>query len=81
MANIKFSQFTAEANIANFDDIVGYQGVINKRITPANLASSLVTLSGGPYLPIAAGVGNPLTGDLYIGNGTLPAVDVFINTA
>ena len=28
MANIKFSQFTAEANIANFDDIVGYQGVI-----------------------------------------------------
>tara|TARA_R100001129_G_scaffold32708_1_gene21973 strand:+ start:1750 stop:2808 length:1059 start_codon:yes stop_codon:yes gene_type:complete len=47
MANIKFSQFTAEADIANFDDIVGYQGLINKRITPANLASSLLTLSGG----------------------------------
>ena len=81
MANIKYSQFTAEADINNFDDIVGYAGAVNTRITPANLASSLITLSGGPYLPIAAGVGNPLTGDLYIGNGTLPAVDVFINTA
>jgi len=76
MANIKFSQFTAEANIANFDDIVGYQGLVNKRITPANLASSLVTLSGGPYLPLAAGAGNPLTGDLYIGDGTATKVQL-----
>ena len=76
MANIKFSQFTAEANIANFDDIVGYQGLVNKRITPANLASSLVTLSGGPYLPLAAGAGNPLTGDLYIGDGTANKVQL-----
>jgi len=81
MANIKFSQFTAEADIANFDDIVGYAGAVNTRITPANLASSLITLSGGPFLPIVAGVGNPLTGDLYIGDGTLPAVDLFINTS
>ena len=80
MANIKFSQFTAEADINNFDDIVGYAGAVNTRITPANLASSLITLSGGPYLPIAAGVGNPLTGDLYIGDGTAPAVDLFLNT-
>ena len=65
MANIKFSAFTVETDIANFDDIVGYQGVVNKKITPANLASSLVTLSGGPYLPIVAGAGNPLTGDWY----------------
>ena len=81
MANIKFSAFTPEVDIANFDDIVGYAGAVNTKITPANLASSLITLSGGPYLPIAAGVGNPLTGDLYIGDGTAPAVDVFINTA
>tara|TARA_Y100000361_G_scaffold86690_1_gene76988 strand:+ start:577 stop:1587 length:1011 start_codon:yes stop_codon:yes gene_type:complete len=80
MANIKFSQFTAEANIANFDDIVGYQGLVNKRITPANLASSLVTLSGGPYLPLVAGNGNPLTGDLYIGDGTAATVNLFFQT-
>ena len=80
MANIKFSQFTVEADINNFDGIVGYAGANNNRISPADLASSLDPLIG-PYLPIAAGVGNPLTGDLYIGNGTLPAVDVFINTA
>ena len=80
MANIKFSQFTAEADIANFDDIVGYQGLVNKRITPANLASSLVTLSGGPYLPLAAGAGNPLTGDLYIGDGTAATVNLFFQT-
>ena len=66
MANIKFSQFTAEADIANFDDIVGYAGAINTRITPANLASSLITLSGGPYLPLTAGPTVPLTGDLNL---------------
>ena len=80
MANIKFSQFTAEANIANFDDIVGYQGLVNKRITPANLASSLVTLSGGPYLPLAAGAGNPLTGDLYIGDGAAAFSNLLFQT-
>ena len=80
MANIKFSAFTAETDINNFDDIVGYGGVNNLKITPANLASSLINLSGGPYLPIAAGVANPLTGDLYIGDGTAPAVDLFLNT-
>ena len=66
MANIKFSQFTAEADINNFDDIVGYAGAVNTRITPANLASSLITLSGGPYLPLTAGPTVPLTGDLNL---------------
>ena len=75
MANIKFSQFTAEADIANFDDIVGYQGAVNKKITPANLASSLVTLSGGPYLPLTAGPSVPLTGDLNLAaTGAGPSV-------
>ena len=74
MANIKFSAFTAEADIANFDDIVGYQGVVNKKITPANLASSLVTLSGGPYLPLAGGtmVGDVIYNDnikILLGTG------------
>ena len=62
MANIKFSQFTAETDIANFDDIVGYAGAVNQRITPANLASSLVTLSGGPYLPLAGGTMTGVSG-------------------
>ena len=66
MANIKFSQFTAEADINNFDDIVGYAGAVNTRITPANLASSLIALSGGPYLPLTAGPTVPLTGDLNL---------------
>ena len=66
MANIKFSQFTAEADINNFDDIVGYAGAVNTRITPANLASSLITLSGGPYLPLTAGPTVPLTGNLNL---------------
>ena len=75
MANIKFSQFTAEADIANFDDIVGYAGVVNTRITPANLASSLITLSGGPYLPLTAGPTVPLTGDLNLAaTGAGPSV-------
>ena len=81
MANIKFSAFTVETDIANFDDIVGYQGVVNKKITPANLASSLVTLSGGPYLPIVAGAGNPLTGDLYIGDGTAAKMQLLFVTS
>ena len=52
MADIKFSQFTAEADINNFTGIVGYDGVgpANLRITPADLASSLEPLIG-PYLP------------------------------
>ena len=79
MANIKFSQFTAEADIANFDDIVGYQGAVNKRITPANLASSLEPLIG-PYLPLTAGVTVPLTGDLYIGDGSAATSNVIFQT-
>jgi len=73
MANIKFSQFTAETDIANFDDIVGYAGAVNQRITPANLASSLVTLSGGPYLP--------LTGGTLTGPGNLIIDGVFTQVA
>ena len=75
MANIKFSQFTAEADINNFDDIVGYAGAVNTRITPANLASSLITLSGGPYLPLTAGASEKLTGDLNLAaTGAGPSV-------
>ena len=79
MANIKFSQFTAEADINNFDGIVGYAGANNNRISPADLASSLEPLIG-PYLPLAAGVGNPLTGDLYIGDGTAASANMFLQT-
>jgi len=80
MANIKFSQFTAESDIANFDDIVGYAGVVNTRISPANLASSLITLSGGPYLPLTAGATAPLTGDLFVNSSTLTIGDGVSNS-
>lgn len=66
MANIKFSQFTAETDINNFTDIVGYSGANNTKITPADLASSLITLQGGPFLPLTAGATKPLTGDLNL---------------
>jgi len=71
MANIKFSQFLAEADIADFDALVGYEGLNNVRISPADLATSLTNLQGGPFLPLVAGAANPITGDsLYIGDGT-----------
>ena len=74
MANIKFSQFTAEADINNFADIVGYGGGSNLRITPANLASSLEPLIG-PYLPLTAGPTVPLTGNLNLAaTGAGPSV-------
>jgi len=75
MANIKFSQFTAETDINNFTDIVGYSGANNTKITPADLASSLVTLQGGPFLPLTAGATKPLTGDLNLAaTGAGPSV-------
>ena len=37
MANIKFSAFTTEANSANVDFLVGYQGTTMKKIAPGNL--------------------------------------------
>ena len=60
MANIKFSQFTAEADINNFDGIVGYDGANNVRIAPSDLISTL------GFLPLTAGSTVPLTGDLYM---------------
>ena len=75
MANIKFSQFVAETDVNNFTDIVGYAGVNNTRITPADLASSLITLQGGPFLPLTAGATKPLTGDLNLAaTGAGPSV-------
>ena len=79
MANIKFSQFTAEADINNFTGIVGYAGAVNTRISPADLASSIQPLIG-PYLPLAAGAGNPLTDDLYIGDGSGADANLFFQT-
>jgi hypothetical protein len=57
MANIKFSEFTAETAIAVGLFVVGYDGSTNKRI----LATDLL----GNYLPLAGGTmtGNTLHGD------------------
>ncbi len=83
MANIKFSAFTAEADIANFDDIVGYQGVVNKKITPANLATSLEPLLPfGSYLPLAGGTMTGVAGVVAPDNfkwtfGTVSALEIY----
>jgi len=40
MANIKFSAFTIETNPALVEYVVGYQGGVNVKITPADLATA-----------------------------------------
>ena len=51
MANIKFSGFTAVTDVAGIQEIVGYNGTANVRISPVNFINS----SGGPYLPLTGG--------------------------
>jgi len=58
MANLKFSQFTEQADPANVQFLVGYNGSDNVRIATSNVAD----LSA--YLPLAGGT---MTGDLVIG--------------
>ena len=61
MANIKFSAFDEATNVSAVQEIVGYNGTQNVRITPANF----VTTGGtGVFLPLAGGA---LTGSLGIG--------------
>tara|TARA_R100001460_G_scaffold14978_10_gene33386 strand:- start:1870 stop:2982 length:1113 start_codon:yes stop_codon:yes gene_type:complete len=61
MADIKFSQFTAESNPAAVDFIVGYAGGNNVRISPSDLNSGGVT-SVGLAMPAAFSVANsPIT--------------------
>jgi len=62
MADIKFSAFTAEANPASVDFVVGYAGGTNVRISPSNLNSGGVT-SVALTMPAAFSVaGSPITG-------------------
>jgi hypothetical protein len=65
MANLKFSQFTAETDTANVQFVVGYNGSTNVRISPANLtdftltgdSGSNQTISTGDTLDVAGGTG------------------------
>ena len=57
MANLKFSQFTEQADPANVQFLVGYNGSDNVRIAPSNVAD----LSA--YLPLAGGT---MTGPLVM---------------
>jgi len=62
MADIKFSAFTAEANPAAVDFIVGYAGGNNVRISPSDLNSGGVT-SVALTMPAAFSIaGSPVTG-------------------
>ena len=40
MADIKFSQFTSQTNYTSVQEVVGYNGASNVRISPSNLISS-----------------------------------------
>jgi hypothetical protein len=52
MANKKFSEFELKTTTSNVSHVVGYDGVENVRITPANFLDT----TGGPYLPLAGGI-------------------------
>jgi len=65
MANIKFSGFTEVTSISAVQEIVGYNGTQNVRITPANFLSSL---PGGPFLPLTGGT---MTGDLKLNDAVV----------
>ena len=47
MANIKFSQFTVGNVPSDIDFVVGYKGADNIQISPANLLSGYLPLTGG----------------------------------
>ena len=61
MANKKFSEFELKTTTSNVSHVVGYDGVENVRITPANFLDT----TGGPYLPLAGGTmtGNTIHND------------------
>jgi len=46
MADIKFSQFTNQTDYINVDEVVGYNGATNVRITPGDLISSYLLDTG-----------------------------------
>ena len=57
MANKKFSEFELKTTTSNVSHVVGYDGVENVRITPANFLDT----TGGPYLPLAGGTMTGIT--------------------
>ena len=69
MADKKFSQFNSEADINNFDGVVGYQGANNVRISGADLNSSLDINSMAGTLAISSGgTGSSVAGVSTVGS-------------
>ena len=69
MADKKFSQFNSEADINNFDGVVGYQGANNIRISGADLNQSLDINSMAGTLAISSGgTGSSVAGVSTVGS-------------
>ncbi|WP_293317926.1 hypothetical protein [Phenylobacterium sp.] len=68
MANKKFSQFNNEADINNFDGVVGYAGANNLRISGADLNQSLdINSLAGTAAIATGGTGTSVAGVANVG--------------
>jgi hypothetical protein len=78
MANKKFSEFELKTTTSNVSHVVGYDGVENVRITPANFLDT----TGGPYLPLAGGTMTGTNGvvfpdNFYLNLGTSSDFEIY----
>ena len=84
MANIKFSQFTPQTDYNNVADLVGYDGLVNVRITPDDLISSY--LSTHPQNAFVDGIiigdsGSGTSTNVTLGNLTKTVSQINLNHA
>ena len=78
MANKKFSEFELKTTTSDVSHVVGYNGVENVRITPANFLDT----TGGPYLPLAGGTMTGTNGvvfpdNFYLNLGTSSDFEIY----
>ncbi len=64
MANKKFSQFDVRTNPANIDALVGYEGLDNIQINPADLIVPPKSMVAGIFQNLFTDAGSP-AGNLW----------------